>query len=74
MFDTRDLDRILNKLESLEDELLAVELLKEFNDKRKILGELILNKDVGLDHEAWKAKCDSAKMEVDEVLKRIEDL
>ena len=31
-----ELDRIMEKLELIEDEKLAVSLLKEFNDKTKI--------------------------------------
>ena len=74
MLDTAQMDGVIAKLESLEDEELAVKLLKEFNDKTKILGELIMNKDDSFDHEEWKRKCDEAKEKVDELLERIDRL
>jgi predicted transcriptional regulator len=74
MLDTGQMDQVIAKLESLEDEELAVKLLKEFNDRTKALGELIMNKDEALDHEEWKQKCDEAKEKVDELLERIDRL
>lgn len=74
MLDTNELDRVITKLESLDDEELAVKLLKEFNDRTKALGELIMNKDENLDHEVWKQKCDEAKEKVEELLEKIDRL
>lgn len=72
MFDTTELQHILEKLENLDDEELAVELLAEFNEKKKSLGNLIMNRDPSLSHEEWKKQCDEAKIELDKVLRRIE--
>lgn len=74
MLDTKEIDRLISKLESLEDEDLAVKLLKEFNDKTKAFGELIMNKNEALDHDEWKNKCDEAKEKVDELLEKIDRL
>jgi len=72
MLDTNEMERVITKLETLEDEELAVKLLKELNDKTRALGELIMNKDQNLDHEVWKQKCDEAKEKVDELLEKID--
>ena len=74
MFDNKDVNRILEKLENLEDEALAVELLREFNQASKKLGKLLLNQDSSLSHEAWKLQCDYAQNAVDEIVARIENL
>tara|TARA_R110002072_G_scaffold534_7_gene4224 strand:+ start:123498 stop:123722 length:225 start_codon:yes stop_codon:yes gene_type:complete len=74
MIENNDVTKVLEKLESLEDEELAVKLLKEFNDATKELGVLILNKDESLTHEDWKSRCDSAQKKVEEVVQKIEEL
>jgi hypothetical protein len=74
MLDNLEINEILEKLETLEDEELAVELLKEFNDSSKHLGKLILNLDKSLSHDAWKKECDQARARLDAVVKRINDL
>lgn len=74
MLDNQDINSILEKLENLEDEELAVELLKEFNASSKILGKLLLNLDKSLPHEEWKNKCDEAQSRVNAVVARIHDL
>ena len=74
MLDNTEVEAVLAKLEELEDEELAVKLLKEFNEKTKHLGQLILNKDKSLDHEEWKQLCDEAKKDVDEILSRIKGM
>lgn len=74
MLDNQDINTILEKLENLEDEELAVELLKEFNATSKILGKLLLNLDKSLPHEEWKKQCDEAQKNVDAVVSRIHDL
>ncbi len=71
--DTSETNEIMEILESLENETLAVELLKEFNDKTAMLGKLLLNLDKSLEHEAWKAKCDEAKIEVEKVVQKIKE-
>jgi predicted metal-dependent phosphoesterase TrpH len=67
------LDEIMEKLEKIEDEQLAVVLLKEFNDKTKELGKLIVNKESDLSHEEWERLCEKAKKDVDEVIKKIKE-
>jgi len=74
MLDNQDINTILEKLENLEDEELAVELLREFNATSKILGKLLLNLDKSLPHEEWKKQCDEAQKNVDAVVSRIHDL
>lgn len=74
MLDNQDINAILEKLENLEDEELAVELLKEFNSASKILGKLLLNLDKSLPHEEWKKQCDEAQSRVNAVVSRIHDL
>tara|TARA_B100000029_G_C17456135_1_gene916780 strand:+ start:552 stop:782 length:231 start_codon:yes stop_codon:yes gene_type:complete len=68
-----ELDEIMEKLERIEDEQMAVVLLKEFNDKTKELGKLIVNKDSELSHEEWEKQCQKAKKDVDEVIKKIKE-
>lgn len=74
MLDTQELDELMQILENHPDQGLAVLLLKEFNDKTRELGVLILNMDTELENEEWKKKCDQAKKEVDLVIKRIKSL
>lgn len=71
MIDNNETLRVLEILENLEDEALGVSLLKEFNDKTKILGKLILNLDPNLDHLEWEKACAKAKKEVDEIVAKI---
>lgn len=61
-------------LEELEDEQLAVQLLKELNDKTRALGVVLMNMDSSLSHEEWKKECDQAKKEVDLLVKKIKSL
>ncbi|MFA6236158.1 MAG: hypothetical protein WC635_02430 [Bacteriovorax sp.] len=74
MIDNNDLNSVLEKLENLEDEVLAVELLKEFNSASSELGKLLLNLDKNLSHEEWKKRCDNAQSRLDKVLSRIHNL
>ncbi len=69
-----ELDRIMEKLELIEDEKLAVTLLKEFNDKTKALGQLITNRDPSLSHSDWEKLCSDAKKDVDNIVRKIEDI
>lgn len=74
LIDNIEVEKVLNTLESLEDEDLAVTLLREFNDSTRELGQLLMNKDQNLDHDAWKVECDKAKERVDLILKKINSL
>ncbi len=74
MIDNSELMRLMEKLENLEDEQLAVKLLKALNDKSKHMGQLILNLDPKLDHDTWKKKCDAAKADLDQVVTEIDSL
>lgn len=61
-------------LESCEDENLAAELLKEFNDRSKEWGTLMLNLDPSLDHVEWKNQCDKARELLDQTIEKIMNL
>lgn len=74
LIDNSEMQEVLDKLENLEDEQLANQLLKEFNDRTKVLGQLIMNLDKNLTSDEWKARCDEAKKQVDETLQKIKDL
>lgn len=69
-----ELDEIMDKLENLEDEQLAVVKLREFNDATKVLGELLMNLNKDLNHDEWKNKCDQAKKAVDRIVDEIKEL
>lgn len=71
LIDNTDLNKVMEVLENMEDEQLSVKLLKEFNDRTKQLGELIMNRDPELDHAHWKAQCDDAKKAVERVVEEI---
>lgn len=73
MIDNKEIERILLKLENIEDEKLAVELLKEFNRSSSKLGKLLLNLDKTLSHEEWKKRCDKAQADLDSVVKKIDE-
>lgn len=74
LIDNSEMERVLEKLESLEDETLAVQYLAKFNEATKNLGTLIMNRDESLSHEQWEAKCSESKSELDELLVEIEKL
>lgn len=74
MIDNNDLNSVLEKLENLKDEVLAVELLKEFNSASSELGKLLLNLDKNLSHKEWKRMCDKAQSRLDKILHRINNL
>ncbi len=71
MIDNKDMNEVMDILERMSDEELAVVLLKEFNAKTKALGQLLMNHDSELDHGHWKAQCDDAKKEVDDIVAKI---
>ena len=72
MIDNNEIERILEKLENMEDEELAVILLREFNSASSELGKLLLNLDKQLTHDEWKNLCDKAKEKLDQVVKKID--
>lgn len=71
MFDNSEIEELLDKLENIEDEAAAAALLACFNEKSRVLGQLLMNTDKSLSNEQWKAKCDAAKKELDDVLEQI---
>ena len=74
MLDNKEINRLLEILENCEDEELAVKLLQDFNGASKHLGKLLLNLDKSLQHDEWKNQCDSAQRELDEVVKKINQI
>jgi len=74
LIDNSEMEQVLEKLESLQDETLAVEYLGRFNQATKKLGSLIMNRDESISHEAWEEKCKIAKKELDDLLKIIDNL
>jgi len=74
MIDNRELEEIMSILENLDDQVLGVKLLREFNDKTRVFSLLLNDKNPVLSHDEWKEKCDFAKKEVDEIVKKIKSL
>jgi len=72
MIDNSEVLLVMEKLESIEDEVLAVQLLKEFDEKSKKLGLLLNNRDQSIPHLEWKMKCDSAKKELDDFIEKLD--
>jgi hypothetical protein len=69
-----EIDEVMEILENMEDEQLAVIKLKEFNDATKVLGELLMNLDKELSHDEWKVRCDHAKKEVERIVDEIKEI
>jgi hypothetical protein len=74
MIDSSELDEILAKLETLDDEEKAVAMLQDFNKYSSELGKLLLNMDKTLSNEEWKQQCDEAKKRLEKVIKEIKQL
>jgi inorganic pyrophosphatase len=74
MIDSSELDEILAKLESLDDEEKAVAMLQDFNKYSSELGKLLLNMDKNLSNEDWKQQCDEAKKRLEKAIKEIKQL
>ena len=72
MIHNTEINKILEKLENLEDEVLAVELLKEFNLASSHLGKLLLNLDKNIESKEWKNLCDAAQLKLNSIIKKIE--
>lgn len=66
--DNSETFQVLEKLENLEDQELAVKLLKQLNDKTAELGRFVVNRDPELDHGSWKLKCDQLQNDVDTLI------
>lgn len=71
MIDNYEIEEIMDILENYENEELAVQYLREFNEKTSYLGKLLMNLDKSLSNEEWKALCDKAKKDVDAVVQKI---
>lgn len=71
MIDNYEIDEIMDILEHYENEELAVQYLREFNEKTSQLGNLLMNLDPSLTNEEWKQRCDMAKKDVDLVIQKI---
>lgn len=74
MIDNTEVNQVMEKLENLEDEQLAVSLLQEFNQATAEYGKLLMNQKAELDHDEWKVLCDQAKEKVDQVVAKINKL
>jgi hypothetical protein len=74
MLDNKEINEILEKLENLDDEELAVELLGEFNAASKKLGKLVLNLDKTIPHDEWKKQCDETQLELNNIINRIKSI
>lgn len=73
MIDNSEINKILELLENMEDEDLAVKLLQEFNFASKELGRLLLNQDSRISNEEWKKLCEEAQARLDKIVLRIYD-
>lgn len=73
MIDNKELEELMSILENLEDEQLAVVLLRDFNLATKQLGLLAINRDPGLSHQEWKEQCEEAQKNVDNMVSKIKD-
>jgi hypothetical protein len=74
MIDTKEMERILNLIESLPDNDTSVSLLKEFSEKHKNFSKILFDTNPKLSHDEWKQKCTQAKVEIDEFLGRLESM
>jgi uncharacterized coiled-coil DUF342 family protein len=74
MFDNSEHQELLKILENMEDEDLAVELLKQLSDLSGLLGRKIVNKDESLKNDVWKKECDEIKVKLDEIVEKIKNL
>ncbi len=69
--DNKELEELMNILENMEDEELAVQLLARLNKASKELGLLVMNTEAAIKHEEWKEQCDRARIEVEKVVAEI---
>lgn len=75
MIDNTDLEKILAKLEHIEerDEALAIKLLREFNDASKEYTLMLRNTDESLSNDEWKVACDKARKKLEKIMASIYD-
>ena len=71
VIDNTEINKLLEILETLEDDELATSLLSEFNEATKRHGKIVLNRDPQLSNDDWKKKCDAAQKEVELIVERI---
>ena len=69
--DNNELEHLMDILEGLDDQKMATDLLKEFNELSRAHSKLLFNRDPNLDHEEWKKKCDSSKLKLDDLINKI---
>lgn len=72
MIDNSEHEEILKILEDMDNQELAVQLLKKLNDTSSELGKLILNQDSNLEHDQWKEECDKLKSKLDVIIEEIQ--
>jgi hypothetical protein len=63
--------QVLEKLENLEDQDVAIRYLKKLNDKTSALGKYVMNRDHSVDHGTWKLRCDELQKDVDKLVSEI---
>lgn len=68
MIDNSEHEELLEILEEMEDQALAVQLLKQLNDLSSMLGKKVMDTSEQLDHEQWKIECDNMKSQLDAVI------
>jgi hypothetical protein len=73
ILDNKEIDGVLDILESMEDEELAASLLAEFNEATKNHGKLLINRDPKISNDDWKKLCDEAGAEVALILSKIQE-
>lgn len=73
ILDQIELRKIMEILESMEDEEKAVHLLKELHFRNKELGQWILNRDSKISHESWLEECQKSKQRVEEIIQQIRE-
>ncbi len=74
MISNDEWDQLLVILEECEDEVLAVQYLKELNDLSKEQKTLLLNLDKNLQNDEWKKKCDEVDLKIQKLIKNIKML
>ena len=74
MLENSEMEKILEKLEALDDEKLSVKLLKDFSEATSVLGRLLLNLDESLESSEWKLMCEQAQKKVDTIVAKIMSL
>ena len=71
MIDNQEYQELTLILEELEDEQLAVQLLRELSLASSELGKKVLNLDEKLSHEQWEKDCNRLKDQLNEIVAKI---